>query len=200
MTIKDNKHKIIQLHKARKNQEKLDEQSKLHTQKINKLREEMKSGLTLRGLSHDDYEYVLSDEFLSTVIYRKDEENLETLLDEYIRFLDDQAPQLEAVALLHDTLHQAVDDFITELKTSLKDEQTASAVLLAQGLQVKAAPEIPLDEFTRNALLQGRVNKELVDSAKYIAPIAIDVYGNESLILALNSFNPKVDENDTYKE
>lgn len=196
MTKKDNKHKIIQLHKARKNQEKLDEQEKQHQQKITHLREEMKNGLTLRGLSHEDYEYVLSDEFLSTVIYREDEDNIDTLLDEYIKFLDDQAPQLEAVALLHNTLHQAVDDFISELKSILKDEQTASAVLLAQGLQVKAAPEIKLDEFTRNALLQGRVNKELIEASRYVVPVSIDVYGNESLINALNAFNPKGEEDD----
>lgn len=196
MTKKDNKHKIIQLHKARKNQEKLDEQEKQHQQKITHLREEMKNGLTLRGLSYEDYEYVLSDEFLSTVIYREDEDNIDTLLDEYIKFLDDQAPQLEAVALLHNTLHQAVDDFISELKSILKDEQTASAVLLAQGLQVKAAPEIKLDEFTRNALLQGRVNKELIESSRYVVPVSIDVYGNESLINALNAFNPKGEEDD----
>ena len=156
----------------------------------------MKNGLTLRGLSHEDYEYVLSDEFLSTVIYREDEDNLDTLLDEYIKFLDDQAPQLEAVALLHSTLHQAVDDFISELKSILKDEQTASAVLLAQGLQVKAAPEIELDDFTRNALLQGRVNKELIEASRYVVPVSIDVYGNESLINALNAFNPKGEEDD----
>lgn len=196
MANKNNKHKIIQLHKARKNQEKLDEQEKRHQQKLTQLREEMKNGLTLRGLSHEDYEYVLSDEFLSTVIYREDENNLDTLLDEYIKFLDDQAPQLEAVALLHSTLHQAVDDFISELKSILKDEQTASAVLLAQGLQVKAAPEIELDEFTRNALSQGRVNKELIDASRYVVPVSIDVYGNESLINALNAFNPKGDEDD----
>ena len=196
MTKKDNKHKIIQLHKARKNQEKLDEQEKQHQQKITHLREEMKNGLTLRGLSYEDYEYVLSDEFLSTVIYREDEDNIDTLLDEYIKFLDDQAPQLEAVALLHNTLHQAVDDFISELKSILKDVQTASAVLLAQGLQVKAAPEIKLDEFTRNALLQGRVNKELIESSRYVVPVSIDVYGNESLINALNAFNPKGEEDD----
>lgn len=196
MTKKDNKHKIIQLHKARKNQEKLDEQEKQHQQKITHLREEMKNGLTLRGLSYEDYEYVLSDEFLSTVIYREDEDNIDTLLDEYIKFLDDQAPQLEAVALLHNTLHQAVDDFISELKSILKDEQTASAVLLAQGLQVKAAPEIKLDEFTRNALLQGRVNKELIEASRYVVPVSIDVYGNESLINALNAFNPKGEEDD----
>lgn len=196
MANKNNKHKIIQLHKARKNQEKLDEQEKQHQQKLTQLREEMKNGLTLRGLSHEDYEYVLSDEFLSTVIYREDENNLDTLLDEYIKFLDDQAPQLEAVALLHSTLHQAVDDFISELKSILKDEQTASAVLLAQGLQVKAAPEIELDEFTRNALSQGRVNKELIDASRYVVPVSIDVYGNESLINALNAFNPKGDEDD----
>ena len=196
MTKKDNKHKIIQLHKARKNQEKLDEQEKQHQQKITQLREEMKNGLTLRGLSHEEYEYVLSDEFLSTVIYREDEDNIDTLLDEYIKFLDDQAPQLEAVALLHSTLHQAVDDFISELKSILKDEQTASAVLLAQGLQVKAAPEIELDEFTRNALVQGRVNKELIDASRYVVPVSIDVYGNESLINALNAFNPKGEEDD----
>lgn len=196
MTKKDNKHKIIQLHKARKNQEKLDEQEKHHQQKITHLREEMKNGLTLRGLSYEDYEYVLSDEFLSTVIYREDEDNIDTLLDEYIKFLDDQAPQLEAVALLHNTLHQAVDDFISELKSILKDEQTASAVLLAQGLQVKAAPEIKLDEFTRNALLQGRVNKELIEASRYVVPVSIDVYGNESLINALNAFNPKGEEDD----
>ena len=192
----NNKHKIIQLHKARKNQEKLDEQEKKHQQKLTQLREEMKNGLTLRGLSHEDYEYVLSDEFLSTVIYREDEDNLDTLLDEYIKFLDDQAPQLEAVALLHSTLHQAVDDFISELKSILKDEQTASAVLLAQGLQVKAAPEIELDDFTRNALLQGRVNKELIEASRYVVPVSIDVYGNESLINALNAFNPKGEEDD----
>ena len=196
MANKNNKHKIIQLHKARKNKEKLDEQEKQHQQKLTQLREEMKNGLTLRGLSHEDYEYVLSDEFLSTVIYREDENNLDTLLDEYIKFLDDQAPQLEAVALLHSTLHQAVDDFISELKSILKDEQTASAVLLAQGLQVKAAPEIELDEFTRNALSQGRVNKELIDASRYVVPVSIDVYGNESLINALNAFNPKGDEDD----
>lgn len=196
MTKKDNKHKIIQLHKARKNQEKLDEQEKKHQQKLTHLREEMKNGLTLRGLSYEDYEYVLSDEFLSTVIYREDEDNIDTLLDEYIKFLDDQAPQLEAVALLHNTLHQAVDDFISELKSILKDEQTASAVLLAQGLQVKAAPEIKLDEFTRNALLQGRVNKELIEASRYVVPVSIDVYGNESLINALNAFNPKGEEDD----
>lgn len=196
MTKKDNKHKIIQLHKARKNQEKLDEQEKQHQQKITHLREEMKNGLTLRGLSYEDYEYVLSDEFLSTVIYREDEDNIDTLLDEYIKFLEDQAPQLEAVALLHNTLHQAVDDFISELKSILKDEQTASAVLLAQGLQVKAAPEIKLDEFTRNALLQGRVNKELIEASRYVVPVSIDVYGNESLINALNAFNPKGEEDD----
>ena len=196
MANKNNKHKIIQLHKARKNQEKLDEQEKKHQQKLTQLREEMKNGLTLRGLSHEDYEYVLSDEFLSTVIYREDEDNLDTLLDEYIKFLDDQAPQLEAVALLHSTLHQAVDDFISELKSILKDEQTASAVLLAQGLQVKAAPEIELDDFTRNALLQGRVNKELIEASRYIVPVSIDVYGNESLINALNAFNPKGEEDD----
>ena len=196
MANKNNKHKIIQLHKARKNKEKLDEQEKQHQQKLTQLREEMKNGLTLRGLSHEDYEYVLSDEFLSTVIYREDENNLDTLLDEYIKFLDDQAPQLEAVALLHSTLHQAVDDFISELKSILKDEQTASAVLLAQGLQVKAAPEIELDEFTRNALSQGRVNKELIDASRYVVPVSIDVYGNESLINALNSINPKGDEDD----
>ena len=196
MANKNNKHKIIQLHKARKNQEKLDEQEKKHQQKLNQLREEMKNGLTLRGLSHEDYEYVLSDEFLSTVIYREDEDNLDTLLDEYIKFLDDQAPQLEAVALLHSTLHQAVDDFISELKSILKDEQTASAVLLAQGLQVKAAPEIELDDFTRNALLQGRVNKELIEASRYVVPVSIDVYGNESLINALNAFNPKGEEDD----
>lgn len=196
MANKNNKHKIIQLHKARKNQEKLDEQEKKHQQKLTQLREEMKNGLTLRGLSHEDYEYVLSDEFLSTVIYREDEDNLDTLLDEYIKFLDDQAPQLEAVALLHSTLHQAVDDFISELKSILKDEQTASAVLLAQGLQVKAAPEIKLDEFTRNALLQGRVNKELIEASRYVVPVSIDVYGNESLINALNAFNPKGEEDD----
>lgn len=196
MANKNNKHKIIQLHKARKNQEKLDEQEKKHQQKLTQLREEMKNGLTLRGLSHEDYEYVLSDEFLSTVIYREDEDNLDTLLDEYIKFLDDQAPQLEAVALLHSTLHQAVDDFISELKSILKDEQTASAVLLAQGLQVKAAPEIELDEFTRNALLQGRVNKELIEASRYVVPVSIDVYGNESLINALNAFNPKGEEDD----
>lgn len=196
MANKNNKHKIIQLHKARKNQEKLDEQEKKHQQKLTQLREEMKNGLTLRGLSHEDYEYVLSDEFLSTVIYREDEDNLDTLLDEYIKFLDDQAPQLEAVALLHSTLHQAVDDFISELKSILKDEQTASAVLLAQGLQVKAAPEIELDDFTRNALLQGRVNKELIDASRYVVPVSIDVYGNESLINALNAFNPKGEEDD----
>ena len=196
MTNKNNKHKIIQLHKARKNKEKLDEQEKKHQQKLNQLREEMKNGLTLRGLSHEDYEYVLSDEFLSTVIYREDEDNLDTLLDEYIKFLDDQAPQLEAVALLHSTLHQAVDDFISELKSILKDEQTASAVLLAQGLQVKAAPEIELDDFTRNALLQGRVTKELIEASRYVVPVSIDVYGNESLINALNAFNPKGEEDD----
>ncbi|RKV74909.1 MAG: hypothetical protein D8H99_56825 [Streptococcus sp.] len=196
MANKNNKHKIIQLHKARKNQEKLDEQEKKHQQKLTQLREEMKNGLTLRGLSHEDYEYVLSDEFLSTVIYREDEDNLDTLLDEYIKFLDDQAPQLEAVALLHSTLHQAVDDFISELKSILKDEQTASAVLLAQGLQVKAAPEIELDDFTRNALLQGRVNKELIEASRYVVPVSIDVYGNESLINALNAFNPKGEEDD----
>lgn len=196
MANKNNKHKIIQLHKARKNQEKLDEQEKKHQQKLTQLREEMKNGLTLRGLSHEDYEYVLSDEFLSTVIYREDEDNLDTLLDEYIKFLDDQAPQLEAVALLHSTLHQAVDDFISELKSILKDEQTASAVLLAQGLQVKAAPEIELDDFTRNALLQGRVNKELIEASRYVVPVSIDVYGNESLINALNTFNPKGEEDD----
>lgn len=196
MANKNNKHKIIQLHKARKNQEKLDEQEKKHQQKLTQLREEMKNGLTLRGLSHEDYEYVLSDEFLSTVIYRDDEDNLDTLLDEYIKFLDDQAPQLEAVALLHSTLHQAVDDFISELKSILKDEQTASAVLLAQGLQVKAAPEIELDDFTRNALLQGRVNKELIEASRYVVPVSIDVYGNESLINALNAFNPKGEEDD----
>jgi len=196
MANKNNKHKIIQLHKARKNQEKLDEQEKQHQQKLTQLREEMKNGLTLRGLSHEDYEYVLSDEFLSTVIYREDEDNLDTLLDEYIKFLDDQAPQLEAVALLHSTLHQAVDDFISELKSILKDEQTASAVLLAQGLQVKAAPEIELDDFTRNALLQGRVNKELIEASRYVVPVSIDVYGNESLINALNAFNPKGEEDD----
>ena len=196
MANKNNEHKIIQLHKARKNQEKLDEQEKKHQQKLTQLREEMKNGLTLRGLSHEDYEYVLSDEFLSTVIYREDEDNLDTLLDEYIKFLDDQAPQLEAVALLHSTLHQAVDDFISELKSILKDEQTASAVLLAQGLQVKAAPEIELDDFTRNALLQGRVNKELIEASRYVVPVSIDVYGNESLINALNAFNPKGEEDD----
>ena len=196
MANKNNKHKIIQLHKARKNQEKLDEQEKKHQQKLTQLREEMKNGLTLRGLSHEDYEYVLSDEFLSTVIYREDEDNLDTLLDEYIKFLDDQAPQLEAVALLHSTLHQAVDDFISELKSILKDEQTASTVLLAQGLQVKAAPEIELDDFTRNALLQGRVNKELIEASRYVVPVSIDVYGNESLINALNAFNPKGEEDD----
>lgn len=196
MANKNNKHKIIQLHKARKNQEKLDEQEKKHQQKLTQLREEMKNGLTLRGLSHEDYEYVLSDEFLSTVIYREDEDNLDTLLDEYIKFLDDQAPQLEAVALLHSTLHQAVDDFISELKSILKDEQTASAVLLAQGLQVKAAPEIELDDFTRNALLQGRVNKELIEASRYVVPVSIDVYGNESLINALNAFNPKGEKDD----
>lgn len=196
MANKNNKHKIIQLHKARKNQEKLDEQEKKHQQKLTQLHEEMKNGLTLRGLSHEDYEYVLSDEFLSTVIYREDEDNLDTLLDEYIKFLDDQAPQLEAVALLHSTLHQAVDDFISELKSILKDEQTASAVLLAQGLQVKAAPEIELDDFTRNALLQGRVNKELIEASRYVVPVSIDVYGNESLINALNAFNPKGEEDD----
>lgn len=196
MANKNNKHKIIQLHKARKNQEKLDEQEKKHQQKLTQLREEMKNGLTLRGLSHEDYEYVLSDEFLSTVIYREDEDNLDTLLDEYIKFLDDQAPQLEAVALLHSTLHQAVDDFISELKSILKDEQTASAVLLAQGLQVKAAPEIELDDFTRNALLQGRVNKELIEASRYVVPVSIDVYGNESIINALNAFNPKGEEDD----
>lgn len=196
MANKNNKHKIIQLHKARKNQEKLDEQEKKHQQKLTQLREEMKNGLTLRGLSHEDYEYVLSDEFLSTVIYREDEDNLDTLLDEYIKFLDDQAPQLEAVALLHSTLHQAVDDFISELKSILNDEQTASAVLLAQGLQVKAAPEIELDDFTRNALLQGRVNKELIEASRYVVPVSIDVYGNESLINALNAFNPKGEEDD----
>lgn len=196
MANKNNKHKIIQSHKARKNQEKLDEQEKQHQQKLTQLREEMKNGLTLRGLSHEDYEYVLSDEFLSTVIYREDEDNLDTLLDEYIKFLDDQAPQLEAVALLHSTLHQAVDDFISELKSILKDEQTASAVLLAQGLQVKAAPEIELDDFTRNALLQGRVNKELIEASRYVVPVSIDVYGNESLINALNAFNPKGEEDD----
>lgn len=196
MANKNNKHKIIQLHKARKNQEKLDEQEKKHQQKLTQLREEMKNGLTLRGLSHEDYEYVLSDEILSTVIYREDEDNLDTLLDEYIKFLDDQAPQLEAVALLHSTLHQAVDDFISELKSILKDEQTASAVLLAQGLQVKAAPEIELDDFTRNALLQGRVNKELIEASRYVVPVSIDVYGNESLINALNAFNPKGEEYD----
>lgn len=196
MANKNNKHKIIQLHKARKNQEKLDEQEKKHQQKLTQLREEMKNGLTLRGLSHEDYEYVLSDEFLSTVIYREDEDNLDTLLDEYIKFLDDQAPQLEAVALLHSTLHQAVDDFISELKSILKDEQTASAVLLAQGLQVKAAPEIELDDFTRNDLLQGRVNKELIEASRYVVPVSIDVYGNESLINALNAFNPKGEEDD----
>ena len=196
MANKNNKHKIIQLHKARKNQEKLDEQEKKHQQKLTQLREEMKNGLTLRGLSHEDYEYVLSDEFLSTVIYREDEDNLDTLLDEYIKFLDDQAPQLEAVALLHSTLHQAVDDFISELKSILKDEQTASAVLLAQGLQVKAAPEIELDDFTRNALLQGRVNKDLIEASRYVVPVSIDVYGNESLINALNAFNPKGEEDD----
>lgn len=196
MANKNNKHKIIQLHKARKNQEKLDEQEKKHQQKLTQLREEMKNGLTLRGLSHEDYEYVLSDEFLSTVIYREDEDNLDTLLDEYIKFLDDQAPQLEAVALLHSTLHQAVDDFISELKSILKDEQTASAVLLAQGLQVKAAPEIELDDFTRNALLQGRVNKELIEASRYVVPVSINVYGNESLINALNAFNPKGEEDD----
>lgn len=196
MANKNNKHKIIQLHKARKNQEKLDEQEKKHQQKLTQLREEMKNGLTLRGLSHEDYEYVLSDEFLSTVIYREDEDNLDTLLDEYIKFLDDQAPQLEAVALLHSTLHQAVDDFISELKSILKDEQTASAVLLAQGLQVKATPEIELDDFTRNALLQGRVNKELIEASRYVVPVSIDVYGNESLINALNAFNPKGEEDD----
>lgn len=196
MANKNNKHKIIQLHKARKNQEKLDEQEKKHQQKLTQLREEMKNGLTLRGLSHEDYEYVLSNEFLSTVIYREDEDNLDTLLDEYIKFLDDQAPQLEAVALLHSTLHQAVDDFISELKSILKDEQTASAVLLAQGLQVKAAPEIELDDFTRNALLQGRVNKELIEASRYVVPVSIDVYGNESLINALNAFNPKGEEDD----
>lgn len=196
MANKNNKHKIIQLHKARKNQEKLDEQEKKHQQKLTQLREEMKNGLTLRGLSHEDYEYVLSDEFLSTVIYREDEDNLDTLLDEYIKFLDDQAPQLEVVALLHSTLHQAVDDFISELKSILKDEQTASAVLLAQGLQVKAAPEIELDDFTRNALLQGRVNKELIEASRYVVPVSIDVYGNESLINALNAFNPKGEEDD----
>lgn len=196
MANKNNKHKIIQLHKARKNQEKLDEQEKKHQQKLTQLREEMKNGLTLRGLSHEDYEYVLSDEFLSTVSYREDEDNLDTLLDEYIKFLDDQAPQLEAVALLHSTLHQAVDDFISELKSILKDEQTASAVLLAQGLQVKAAPEIELDDFTRNALLQGRVNKELIEASRYVVPVSIDVYGNESLINALNAFNPKGEEDD----
>lgn len=196
MANKNNKHKIIQLHKARKNQEKLDEQEKQHQQKITQLREEMKNGLTLRGLSHEEYEYVLSDEFLSTVIYREDEDNIDTLLDEYIKFLDDQAPQLEAVALLHSTLHQAVDDFISELKSILKDEQTASAVLLAQGLQVKAAPEIELDEFTRNALVQGRVSKELIDASRYVVPVSIDVYGNESLINALNAFNPKGEEDD----
>ena len=196
MANKNNKHKIIQLHKERKNQEKLDEQEKKHQQKLTQLREEMKNGLTLRGLSHEDYEYVLSDEFLSTVIYREDEDNLDTLLDEYIKFLDDQAPQLEAVALLHSTLHQAVDDFISELKSILKDEQTASAVLLAQGLQVKAAPEIELDDFTRNALLQGRVNKELIEASRYVVPVSIDVYGNESLINALNAFNPKGEEDD----
>lgn len=196
MANKNNKHKIIQLHKARKNQEKLDEQEKKHQQKLTQLREEMKNGLTLRGLSHEDYEYVLSDEFLSTVIYREDEDNLDTLLDEYIKFLDDQAPQLEAVALLHSTLHQAVDDFISELKSILKDEQTASAVLLAQGLQVKAAPEIELDEFTRNALSQGRVNKELIEASRYVVPVSIDVYGNESLINALNAFNPKGEKDD----
>lgn len=196
MANKNNKHKIIQLHKARKNQEKLDEQEKKHQQKLTQLREEMKNGLTLRGLSHEDYEYVLSDEFLSTVIYREDEDNLDTLLDEYIKFLDDQAPQLEAVALLHSTLHQAVDDFISELKSILKDEQTASAVLIAQGLQVKAAPEIELDDFTRNALLQGRVNKELIEASRYVVPVSIDVYGNESLINALNAFNPKGEEDD----
>lgn len=196
MANKNNKHKIIQLHKARKNQEKLDEQEKKHQQKLTQLREEMKNGLTLRGLSHEDYEYVLSDEFLSTVIYREDEDNLDTLLDEYIKFLDDQAPQLEAVALLHSTLHQAVDDFISELKSILKDEQTASAVLLAQGLQVKAAPEIELDDLTRNALLQGRVNKELIEASRYVVPVSIDVYGNESLINALNAFNPKGEEDD----
>lgn len=196
MANKNNKHRIIQLHKARKNQEKLDEQEKKHQQKLTQLREEMKNGLTLRGLSHEDYEYVLSDEFLSTVIYREDEDNLDTLLDEYIKFLDDQAPQLEAVALLHSTLHQAVDDFISELKSILKDEQTASAVLLAQGLQVKAATEIELDDFTRNALLQGRVNKELIEASRYVVPVSIDVYGNESLINALNAFNPKGEEDD----
>ena len=196
MANKNNKHKIIQLHKARKNQEKLDEQEKKHQQKLTQLREEMKNGLTLRGLSHEDYEYVLSDEFLSTVIYREDEDNLDTVLDEYIKFLDDQAPQLDAVALLHSTLHQAVDDFISELKSILKDEQTASAVLLAQGLQVKAAPEIELDDFTRNALLQGRVNKELIEASRYVVPVSIDVYGNESLINALNAFNPKGEEDD----
>ena len=196
MANKNNKHKIIQLHKARKNQEKLDEQEKKHQQKLTQLREEMKNGLTLRGLSHEDYEYVLSDEFLSTVIYREDEDNLDTLLDEYIKFLDDQAPQLEAVALLHSTLHQAVDDFISELKSILKDEQTASAVLLAQGLQVKAAPEIELDDFTRNALLQGRVNKELIEASRYVVPFSIDVDCNESLINALNAFNPKGEEDD----
>lgn len=196
MANKNNKHKVIQLHKARKNQEKLDEQEKKHQQKLTQLREEMKNGLTLRGLSHEDYEYVLSDEFLSTVIYREDEDNLDTLLDEYIKFLDDQAPQLEAVALLHSTLHQAVDDFISELKSILKDERTASAVLLAQGLQVKAAPEIELDDFTRNALLQGRVNKELIEASRYVVPVSIDVYGNESLINALNAFNPKGEEDD----
>lgn len=196
MANKNNKHKIIQLHKARKNQEKLDEQEKKHQQKLTQLREEMKNGLTLRDLSHEDYEYVLSDEFLSTVIYREDEDNLDTLLDEYIKFLDDQAPQLEAVALLHSTLHQAVDDFISELKSILKDEQTASAVLLAQGFQVKAAPEIELDDFTRNALLQGRVNKELIEASRYVVPVSIDVYGNENLINALNAFNPKGEEDD----
>ena len=54
MANKNNKHKIIQLHKARKNQEKLDEQEKKHQQKLTQLREEMKNGLTLRGLSHED--------------------------------------------------------------------------------------------------------------------------------------------------
>ena len=63
-------------------------------------------------------------------------------------------------------------------------------------MQVKAAPEIELDDFTRNALLQGRVNKELIEASRYVVPVSIDVYGNESLINALNAFNPKGEEDD----
>ena len=141
----------------------------------------------------------LNDHLLDSIIQNGDEDNLDTILDEYLSFLYQNDPANEAEMRLRLAGQDLVGFAFDQLKETTDKNGQVFAQTAASDVTIEVKGNVPLDQMTMHNMKLGGVDFDKFPHAGYGVKVTVSLSYNDATLEAIKTFSEEEYEKNAAK-